>query len=228
MALPEISIPLVLGAGLIDGINPCAFTVLIFMMGYLTRVIKTKSRVFITGVCYITSVYASYLLIGLGLLSVVQLPSISSTIYLVAGFVAIITGVLNVKDFFYYGQGITLRIPKSQKGRIKDWVEKGTIPAVIVLGLFVSLFELPCTGSVYFVILALLAQSSTYATAFSYLVLYNLMFILPLIIVFIALLFGYSNKKAEELKDNYKDWMKLASGLLLIGLGIWMLLGVYA
>jgi ABC-type nickel/cobalt efflux system permease component RcnA len=54
------------------------------------------------------------------------------------------------------------------------------------------------------------------------------MFILPLIIVFIALLFGYSNKKAEELKDNYKDWMKLASGLLLIGLGIWMLLGVYA
>ncbi|MFA5405837.1 MAG: cytochrome c biogenesis protein CcdA [Candidatus Nanoarchaeia archaeon] len=227
MALPEVSIPLIIGAGLIDGINPCAFAVLIFMMGYLTKVVKDKKMIIITGVCYIISVYASYMLIGLGLLSVVQLPSISSTVYLVAAFIAIITGVINVKDFFYYGQGITLRIPKSQKNRISEWVHKGSVPAAIVLGLFVSLFELPCTGSVYFVILALLSQSGTYLTAVNYLLLYNLMFVLPLIIMFTAIVLGYNHKKADKLKEEYKDWMKLMSGLLLIGLGIWMLLGIY-
>lgn len=228
MSLPDISIPLVLSAGLIDGINPCAFAVLIFLMSYLTRVVKDKKRVILTGAAYITSVYLTYLLIGLSLLSVIQIPAISSTIYLVAGFIAIITGILNIKDFFYYGQGLTLRIPTSQKSRIKTWVMKGSIPSAIVLGIMVSLFELPCTGSVYLVILALLAESSTYLTAVSYLLIYNLMFVLPLIIMLSAITLGYSYKKAEEWKEEHKDYMKLLSGLLLVALGVWMLWSVYA
>jgi len=227
MAIPDISIPLVLGAGLIDGINPCAFAVLIFLISYLTRVAKEKKRIILTGIIYVASVYVTYLLIGLSLLSVIQLPNISSTIYLVAGFIAIITGALNIKDFFYYGQGLTLRIPTSQKSRIKAWVTKGSIPSAIVLGIMVSLFELPCTGSVYLVILALLAQSSTYLTAVSYLLIYNLMFVLPLIIMLSAITLGYNYKKAEEWKDENKDYMKLLSGLLLLLLGIWMLWSVY-
>jgi len=227
MALTEISLSLILGAGLIDGINPCAFAVLIFMMSYLTRVVKSKRRVVATGSAYVITVYLTYFFVGLGLLSVVQNPMISDTIYLIAGFIALITGILNIKDFFYYGQGFTLRMPKSQKGRVIRWARKGSVPSAIVLGFMVSLFELPCTGAVYFAILAMLSQGSTFITAINYLLLYNLMFVLPLIIMFGAILFGYSIKKAKEFKEEYKDYMKLLSGLLLLGLGVWMLYSVY-
>ncbi|MBD3312702.1 hypothetical protein GF352_04590 [archaeon] len=223
----SIPLSLVLGAGLIDGINPCAFAVLIFMTSYLTRAVKSKRKVLLTGIIYILTVYVTYLLVGIGLLSVVQQPVISNTIYLIAGFVALITGVLNIKDFFHYGAGFTLRIPVSQKGRISRWARKGTIPATIILGFMVSLFELPCTGAVYFAILAMLGQSGAFMTAINYLLLYNLMFVLPLIILLAAIVLGYSVSKAEELKEGTKDYMKLLSGLLLIGLGAWMLCSVY-
>lgn len=228
MTSPELSLSLVLGAGLIDGINPCAFAVLIFMISYLTRIVKSKKRVLLTGVTYIITVYFTYLLVGIGLLSVVQNQVVSDIIYLIAGFVALITGFLNIKDFFYYGEGFSLRIPKSQKQRITHWARKGSVPAAFVLGLIVSLFELPCTGAVYFAILALLSKSSTLLTAINCLLLYNLMFVLPLIIMFIAILLGYSVSKAKEFKEEYKDWMKLISGLLLVGLGAWMLYSIYA
>lgn len=227
MSVSGISLPVILGAGLIDGVNPCAFAVLIFMASYLTRVVKSKKKVVATGIIYILTVYATYFLAGLGLLSVAQNPVISDSIYLIAGFVALITGVLNIKDFFHYGAGFTLRIPKSQKGRISKWAKKGTIPATIILGFLVSLFELPCTGAVYFAILAMLGQSSTYLTAVNCLLLYNLMFVLPLIILFAAIILGYSITKAKEWKEETKDYMKLLSGVLLIGLGAWMLWGVY-
>jgi len=220
--------PLILGAGLIDGINPCAFAVLIFMISYLTNIVKSKSKMIITGLIYILTVYITYLMIGLGLLGVVQNPVLSDTIYLIAAFVALITGFLNIKDYFYYGAGFSLRIPKSQKGLITKWVHKGTIPAAIALGFMVSLFELPCTGGVYFAILALLGQSSDFIKALTYLMVYNFMFILPLIIMFGAVILGYSIKKAKEFKEEHKDVMKLMSGLLLIGLGVWMLYSIYA
>jgi cytochrome c biogenesis protein CcdA len=225
--LPTLSLPLILGAGLIDGINPCAFAVLIFMMGYLTRVSKGRVKLFFMGLTYIFTVYITYLLVGLGLLGVVQAPIISSTIYLIAAFIAIITGLLNIKDYFYYGEGLSLRIPKSQSERINAWVSKASIPAAIAVGFMVSLFELPCTGSVYLVILALLSQSETYFTALTYLFLYNLMFVLPLIVMFVAIMSGYSVKRAKEWKEEHKNVMKLISGLLLISLGVWMLWGIY-
>jgi len=228
MAYPDLSWPLILGAGLIDGVNPCAFAVLIFMVSYLTRVVGSKGKIAVTGIAYISSVYITYLIIGLGLLNVVRIPVISNTIYLVAGFIALITGILNIKDFFWYGAGFSLKIPSSQKERISKWVKKGTIPAAIILGLMVSMFELPCTGAVYFAILSMLGQSSTFTAAINYLLLYNLMFVLPLIIMFGAILGGYSITKAKTFKEDHKDVMRLLSGLLLVGLGVWMLFSTYS
>lgn len=226
MDLPSLSIPLIISAGIIDGINPCAFAVLIFMTSYLTKVIKIKSRIALTGFIYILSVYLTYFFIGLGLLTVASIPELTRIIYITAAVIAIVTGIINVKDYFYYGKGFSLKIPESQKKRINKLINKASIPASLLLGIIVSTVELPCTGSVYLVILALLGSTETYVSAINYLLLYNLMFVLPLIIMLIIILKGYGSKKAMKWKEKNKDYMKLSIGILLIGLGVWMLASI--
>ena len=175
------------------------------------------------GIAYIGSVYISYLLIGIGILSIIQIPFITDYVYLIAGGVALVAGFINVKDFFYYGKGFTLKIPSRTKKSINEWTKKANVPAAIVLGFLVSLFEFPCTGEVYLVILALLAQQATQAIAIGYLLLYNLMFVLPLIIILFSILFGFNIERIKSWKDKKKNYMKLATGLLLLILGIYMM-----
>jgi cytochrome c biogenesis protein CcdA len=181
-----------------------------------------------SGLAYISSVYISYFLIGIGLLSIIQIPFITNYFYLIAGIIALIAGIINVKDFFYYGKGFSLRIPKKTKKYISEWTKKANIPAAIVLGFLVSLFEFPCTGEVYLVILALLAQQATHGLAIGYLLLYNLMFILPLLIILFSILFGFNVERVKSWKDKKKNYMKLATGLLLLILGAYMMFYYFA
>ena len=221
--LGRISLPLVLITGLIDGINPCAFAVLIFLISYLLGISNDKKLMLKAGLAYIGSIYISYFLIGIGILSIIQLPFISSTFYLIAGIVALTAGAINVKEFFNYGKGITLSIPKRAKGIISKWGKKANVLGAIILGFLVSLFEFPCTGSVYIVILALLSKQATQLIAINYLLIYNLMFVLPLLIILFGILFGFKLERVRAWKDKRKNYMKLATGVLLLILGGYMI-----
>lgn len=221
----KITLPVVIGAGLVDGINPCAFAVLIFMLTFLIEVSSTKKRMVKAGVIYIIAVYVAYFLAGLGLLSVIQIVGATKIIVKIAAGLAIIAGAINIKDYFWYGKGFSLQIPESRKGTIQKWVYKANIPAALVLGFLVAMFELPCTGGIYLAILAMLANTVTKATAIYYLVIYNLMFVLPLIIILLAVTFGMKAEHIENWRQSKKNWMRLAMGLVLVGLGIALLLG---
>ena len=221
----EISLPVILFAGLIDSINPCAFAVMIFLLTFLLEVSSSRKRVVKAGLAYIASVYVTYFLSGLGFLSVIQLAGITGIIVKIAAVLALIAGLINVKDYFWYGKGFTLKIPDSQKERIERWVHKANVPGAIVLGFLVSMFELPCTGGVYLAILALMADSMTKLTAISYLLIYNVMFVLPLLIILLLVMRGMAAKHIENWRQSGKNVMKLTMGLLLIFLGIAMLLG---
>ncbi len=133
-----ITLPLVIGAGLIDGINPCAFAVLLFLITFLISVSSKRKRMIKAGAAYITAVYITYLLAGIGLLSVIQISGLSGIIVKIAAAIAIITGLINLKDFFWYGKGVTLRIPRSKKKTIEKWTKRANIPAALVLGFLVS------------------------------------------------------------------------------------------
>lgn len=220
-----ISLPLIIGSGLVDGINPCAFAVLIFLVSYILEVSESKLRMVKAGLAYISAVYVSYLLAGLGILTVIQVSGISSIIYMAAALVAILAGLVNVKDFFWYGKGISLQIPKSMKPTIHKWTQKANIPAAIILGFLVSMFELPCTGGVYLAILALLSGKTTQLSALPYLLIYNVMFVLPLLLILGAVYYGMEVEHLKSWKEAKKNWMKLGIGLLLLVLGIGMFLG---
>jgi len=225
--LDSLTITTVISAAAIDSVNPCAIAVLIFLITFLSF-LKNPKKLLLIGLIYIFSVYLTYFLAGLGILTLLGIASTTITlvIYQAAGILLIILGLISIKDFFWDGKGLSLKIPESKKATIEKYVKKSSIPAAIILGLLVSAFELPCTGGVYIAILSLLAVNASYVTGVLYLLLYNCIFILPLLIILIIVCFGYSSQKLEKLRKQSRSWLKLIIGLMMLTFGILILAGV--
>jgi cytochrome c biogenesis protein CcdA len=164
-------------------------------------------------------------LAGLGLLRALTAFNVAWVIYKIAAVVLIFVGLVNVKDFFWYGKGFTLAIPESKKPLIQKYVRQASIPAAIVLGFLVSAFELPCTGGVYLAVLGMLASRETQLSAVPYLLLYNFIFVLPLFVILGMVYFGISAKQMEEWRNKNRKWLRLVLGLGSLALGALMLLG---
>ena len=183
--------------------------------------VGNKKRALKIGLFYILTVYLVYLSAGLGLLATLQwLSFISRYVMFVAAFLAILAGLINIKDFFWYGKGITLAIPESKKPIIEKYVKYGSIPSAIILGFLVALFELPCTGGFYLAILSLLATQTTFVTGLWYLIFYNLIFILPLALIVLLVYYGWEPKRMEAIRNTNRKWLRLAMGIILIALGL--------
>ncbi|MEW6329437.1 MAG: cytochrome c biogenesis CcdA family protein, partial [Candidatus Micrarchaeota archaeon] len=212
---------LVLLAALVDSINPCAFAVMIFLLTYLTAV-GAKARALKIGLAYIAAVYVTYFLAGVGILTTIKSFEIVMVVYVVMAFLAIIAGLVNIKDFFFYGKWFSLEIPARYKPMIEGYVYRASLPAALALAVLVSLVELPCTGGVYFAILSMLALGST-QTAVLYLLFYNAIFVLPLVVILILFNSGYTAERMEEWRLGKRKYMKLLMGIVMIALGMIML-----
>ncbi|MBI4135857.1 hypothetical protein HY477_03935 [Candidatus Uhrbacteria bacterium] len=228
----NLTLGIILAAALADSINPCVLGVLIFLVAFQMRVFKSANRMLVGGLLYTVVVYVTYLALGFGILKIAVSLHVANAFYWIAAIIAIIAGLLEIKDFFWYGRGFTLQMIPGAAQRIKMYTQKiETLqqkrPAlgylmIAVLGVFVVLVELPCTGAPYFAILALLAQGS-YATAVPYLLLYNLVFILPLLVVIALVYFGKTSERVESWRTQHKGTMRLGIGLFLIALGVYMI-----
>jgi cytochrome c biogenesis protein CcdA len=223
--LSNIALPTVIGAAALDSINPCAFAVLIFLGTYLIA-IKAQNRILKIGLTYIATVYLVYFLAGLGLLSALNSFQVTNAIYYLAGALLIILGLLDIKDFFVADVGPTLKIPESAKPLIEKWTKRTSIPAAIVLGFIVSAFELPCTGGIYLAIITLLSKESSQIPAIAYLLIYNLIFVLPLLIILGILNLGESSARVKEWQKAHKKSLRLIMGLGMVLLGLLMVLRI--
>lgn len=213
----------IVATGLIDSLNPCAIGVLILLMSILV-VYKSKKELIFYGLIYIFFIFLTYLLAGFGLmyfLSSIPLY-VSEYISVAVGFLIIAAGLIEIKDFFWYGRGITLAISAGRAKRIHEIAKKVTLPSVVLLGVFVAAVELPCTGGPYLAILTLLSQNFNFA-AFLMLILYNIIFVSPLIIILLLVHFGIKIQNIKRWKQNNRAYMRLASGIILIILG-WLLI----
>jgi cytochrome c biogenesis protein CcdA len=208
----------------IDSINPCAIGVLILMISVVLGSGKSVRRLLWLGFLYIMAVLVVYLLAGLGLLYfLAAIPLIvTETLSIFVAIILIIAGLLEIKDFFWYGKGFHLAISGSNSQRIKRYANNVSAPGVIFLGAFVSAVELPCTGAPYLAIITLLSQYFDF-TAFLMLVVYNIVFVSPLIIVLLLVAGGLEIEKINKWKDFNKPLMRLAVGILLIYLS-WLLI----
>lgn len=222
VALPAL--PVVILTALIDSINPCAIGVLVLLIATLLGLSKDKGKMIKVGIIYIMAVFTTYLLAGFGLLAFIQKFNISEQLSWIVGILVIILGLIEMKDFFWYGKGITLAIPARRAVQIKKMMKKVSTPGAIVLGIFVAAVELPCTGGPYLAITTLLAKIGFSAQVFWLLVLYNFIFVLPLIIILLLVSFGVSTESVKAWKDKQKRWMRLFIGLIMVALGIALIL----
>ncbi|MBU1165173.1 hypothetical protein KKA15_06480 [Patescibacteria group bacterium] len=223
--MTDVTLPIIIGAALLDSINPCAISVMVFLLTYLLA-IGSKKLIVKVGIVYVVTVYISYFLAGLGLFSVIAAVNISRYIIFGAGVLLILAALVNIKDFFWYGKGFSLEIPASKRPIIEKYIHKASIPAAIVLGFLVSAFELPCTGAFYLAVLSLLAKNETMVLGFVYLLIYNLIFVLPLIIILVVVYKGYSSEKLNKWRVENRKWLKLFMGIGMLVLGILMVMGI--
>ncbi|MCD6109475.1 GAP family protein [bacterium] len=219
----DLRLATVVITALIDSINPCAIGVLVLLISALLVLSEKKKKMLVTGIIYVIAVFITYFIAGLGLLTVIHNLQIEEMVGVMTGFLVIILGFIEIKDFFWYGKGFSLTIPTSQTDRVKKYAEEGTIVAAIILGIIVAAVELPCTGGPYLAITTLLAEKIDFG-AIMYLVLYNLIFVLPLLIIVILAYFGTSALDVKHWKNKYKKWMRLVTGILMIGLGVLLIL----
>lgn len=224
---PEVlTIPIVISGALVDAINPCEFAVLILL---LTTILinDNRKKSLQAGLAFSASMFISYFLMGLGLYSVVATVGLSTTFMKVIGVLAIVVGLFNLKDYFWYGKGFVMEVPMSWRPKMKKIIGSVTSPVgAFFTGFLVSLFLLPCTSGPYIVVLGMLGNTATFSTALWMLLLYNLIFISPMILITFAVYKGLDPKKLEETRKGKIKLLHLIAGLIMLGMGIAILSGI--
>jgi len=219
--LPALSTVIV--TALIDSINPCAIGVLILLISIMV-VYRSKRELLTYGMIYIFFVFIAYFLAGLGILYFLTVIPLymSEYISIAVGLLVVAGGLIEIKDFFWYGKGISLTIPGDKAKKIHDMAKKITLPAMMVLGVFVAGVELPCTGGPYLAILVFLSQNFNFK-ALLLLVFYNIIFVMPLVVILFMVYFGMKVQRLKRWKQNNRAYMRFATGIILIFLG-WLLI----
>lgn len=219
-----ITVPTVLVSGLIDSINPCAIAVIIFLIATLSLT-KNKRDLLKYGLIYIFTIFIVYLSLGFGFSYFIQKIHIPRLFFTIVGSILILISIISFKDFFWYGKGISLKIPKKLEGVITNNINKATVFSIIFLGFIVSLFESACSGSIYLGVLSLISKQGLNLNLILLLIVYNLVFILPLIIILIVFYFGMPRKKISKLLiQKNKKIYHLIAGFILLLLGIYMII----
>ena len=215
--------------GVISGLNPCVFSVLIFLMGTLALT-GSRVRALAIGVAYIATVFFVFFLSALAVVQFVRIIGASNlqlTKTLIGVFLLIV-GIVSIKDFFWYNRWFSFKIPSFTKHSISTIGKTGSFIAIIGLGFIATIAALPCTIGpfTYF--------STTYLTSMStlqnnlYTALFAFAFVIPMIIVFIAI---YAVKvgtdRAEEWRMKSARYMRLIAGLLMVTFGILLVFQVF-
>ena len=201
----------VIVAGLIDGFNPCAFATIIFFVSYLAISRRRRTELLKVGLAFTAGVFATYLLVGLGAMSLLKLANsvriVGLVLYSVMAASCLVLAGLSLHDYVLARQGrlkeMRLNLPEPLRDRIKGRIRGASgafVGAALVSGLVVSLLELACTGQVYLpTITFVVGIPDMRAHAFAYLVLYNLLFVAPLLVVLLLAVYGVS-------ASRFQDW----------------------
>lgn len=238
----------ILGAGLIDGINPCAFGAIIFLVSYLSVIMKKeKKEVFITGMSFTAGIFVAYFLLGLGLAKILYslrgFTFFARVLYLLIGLLTLVLAILSFRDYFILKklrsgsksnkgepvQSVSLKLPFSFRSKIFKIMEKHAKSKYFAIfafftGMVISGLELVCTGQVYLpTIMYMLQVSDNKHQAIGYLLLYSLMFIIPLFAIFALFYWGVNSQKIDSFGKTHYKTVKLLTTVMFLFLSGYML-----
>jgi hypothetical protein len=260
-ALPKIDLvkrfssftPLALIAvGLIDGINPCAVTVIVFFMSFLSLQGYRKREIVVIGLIFIGSVYLTYVLIGLGifqaLYSLQGFWLLTRIINITVGCISILFSIYALYDFIQYRKNkstddMLLSLPQSIKNQIHKVIGAqyrthdrakepsfkkhlvGLAVSALITGFLVSVLEAVCVAKIYLpTIIFVLKTTSFKLKALVYLLLYNLLFVVPLLVIFGFALAGTTSERFQKILKGHLGTIKILMGIMFLGLGIFLIL----
>jgi cytochrome c biogenesis protein CcdA/thiol-disulfide isomerase/thioredoxin len=227
----------VLVAGFIDGLNPCAFATIVFLVSYLSFLGKQSREILTYGLTFTLGVFIAYLIAGMGLMAGFRqlsgFPMITKGIYLVIAVFAFVLGVISLYDYTLYrrGQGakMKLQLPMALKKKIHGIIRvqtrssKAGFLGTFILGFVIAATEVVCTGQLYLPTIGyIMTIPKLRAYAFFNLVLYNLMFIIPLGGIFVAAFFGVTSERMALATKSHTGTVKLLTALLFMGLGVFL------
>ena len=225
-------------AGLIDGINPCAFTTIVFLLSMLAYLGRTRREMAVVGVGFTAAVFLTYLLLGLGLLTAVKRFSVQSGVatglaYAVAVLAFVLAGWSLVDAIRYRRTAdvktVTLGLPRAVKERIHAVIRtgmktRGLLAGSISVGCLVAVLESLCTGQVYLPTIMFVARApGMRASAVGYLLLYNGMFILPLAVILVIAYLGVKSDALGRFLRSHLATVKFALAILFAALGVLVL-----
>ncbi len=226
------SLSAVLIAGFIDGINPCAFATIIFLVSYLTFAGKKSREILLYGTIFTSGVFIAYLLVGLGLMTFLHqltaFPFISKGVYLFIGFFALILGIISLYDYILFKRGQVakwkLQLPMGLKKKIHEIIReearvKGGLLATFGAGFIIAVCTVICTGQVYLPTIGfVMSIPELKKHAVFNLILYNIMYIVPLVGVFVLTFFGVNSEKMALVTKKYTGMVKLLTAILFLAL----------
>lgn len=226
--MTQITLPAVVVGGLLDGINPCAFSVLLsFVAVILSSVALTggSPRVWRIGGIYVFGMFLTYLLLGLGLIGVIGVLVRTHLAVRVIGVVVVALGVWTVKDGLLPGVGPPLAMSKAAYGLVRKAMAWSGPWGALAAGGLVGLCAVPCSGAIYVGILALIAAAPLW-TRLGWLLLYNLMFIAPLLALLALVANRRSLNRVAHWTVHRREATKVAMGGATVVLGFVILIMV--
>ena len=227
----------VAAAGLIDGLNPCAFATIVFFVSYLAFTGRKGKDIILVGGAFTLGVFLTYTLVGFGLLKAVQalpfMATLGRWVYIAAGVFSLALAILSVSDFLAARRGradqMRLKLPTAWRKQINKVIREGSqlrafVAVAFATGFIISLIELACTGQVYLpTILFVMSVPAMRAQAITYLLLYNVLFIIPLVVVFGLAYAGTSSQKMAAVVNKQTATVKLLTAAMFFVLAAWLL-----
>jgi cytochrome c biogenesis protein CcdA len=220
----QITLPLVVFSAMVDSINPCGFAVLIFLLVSLA-VAGNSRRILCIGGTYIAALFAFHLLVGIGLFSAFSFSAVSKGFSLAGAALAVVLGLITLIDAIRNQDVYLLSIPASKKSVFKEYFLKASLPAAFMLGILAGVFGFSCTGGIYISLLCLMCQNLTALQSLPYLVIYNIIFVLPLVLVTFLVAFGLPPERVEHWRTENRRTVRLIVGSVMVILGAAIFLG---
>jgi HEAT repeat protein/cytochrome c biogenesis protein CcdA/glutaredoxin-related protein len=233
----NITLPVVLIGGLLDGINPCAFATIIFFLSYLQIARRSPREMLMVGAAFISAVFLAYLAAGLLLYQVLEtltarIAGVQKWMNIVFGCLALVAAWLSLRDALRARAGrmgeMTLQLPGMLKDRIRGVIRTGArarrfVIAAFLSGIVISFLELACTGQVYAPIIYQIQKGKLDAVL--WLVMYNLAFITPLVVIFLLAYGGLRSETLVAFQRNNTFAVKIALALLFLTLALLIFFG---
>ncbi|MFA5937084.1 MAG: hypothetical protein WC822_04370 [Candidatus Paceibacterota bacterium] len=217
-------LPVIMVSALIDSINPCAISVLFLTITFLFSLGKDRKFVLLSGGSYILAIAIVYTLIGLGALQALSFFNVPNIMAKIGASILLFYSLIGLINEFCPSFPIKLKMPESSHTTLAKVINKGSIPAFFLLGCLVAMFEFPCTGGPYLFVLTLLHDYTAFWKGFWYLIMYNFVFVLPLILILAFATNKVMIEKIDKLRRLETKKARVILLLILIAFGIFMFL----